>query len=307
MLRTFLLCALMAVGNGSAFGGVEAELARGAAALRRGQAAEALQAFQAALQLDPDSWAAHEGMGRAWRARGDLEAAQRELRTALSGAPTGASVAAHLADLIPLLPDGPRREAWTWLGEHATTSLSIQLKVAGEARRAGDLVTAGEALNRALALDPGNLQARVDRIRLARDSLDYQRAEELALKFILDHPRYAETHVQLGRIYQLQHCWEDAAQQYQRALGLQPEHAIALRRLAEIQMKERDLEGAVKLLRRALVVEPDQFQAHYLLGQVYYRLGDQAAAAREMALFRDIKNAKRAHTRLAGGAAMEDD
>lgn len=307
MLRTFLLCALMAVGNGSAFGGVEAELARGAAALRRGQAAEALQAFQAALQLDPDSWAAHEGMGRAWRARGDLEAAQRELRTALSGAPAGASVAAHLADLIPLLPDGPRREAWTWLGEHATTSLSIQLKVAGEARRAGDLVTAGEALNRALALDPGNLQARVDRIRLARDSLDYQRAEELALKFIQDHPRYAETHVQLGRIYQMQHRWEDAAQQYQRALGLQPEHAIALRRLAEIQMKERDLEGAVKLLRRALVVEPDQFQAHYLLGQAYFRLGDQAAAAREMALFRDIKNAKRAHTRLAGGAAMEDD
>ncbi len=304
-MKVLLLWALMAAG---AVGGeVDAQLARGASALRRGNVVEAMKAFQAALQLDPDSWAAHEGMGRAWRASGDLEAAQRELRLALSSAHAGASAADHLADLIPLLPDEQRREAWAWLGAHATASLSIQLKVAGEARQAGDLVTAGEALNRALALDPSHLQARVDQIRVARDALDYPRAEELALAFIRDHPRYAETHVQLGRIYQLQHRPKDAARQYERALELQPEHPTALHRFAEIKMKDGDLEGAVKLLLRALLVAPDQYQAHYLLGQAYYRLGDQDAAHREMATFRRIKDAQRAHTRLAGGAAMEND
>lgn len=304
-MRVFLLWALLAAG--AAGGDLDAQLARGASALRRGNMVEAMKAFQAALQLDPDSWVAHEGMGRAWRAGGDLEAAQRELRLAVSTAPAGASAAEHLADLVPLLPDEQRREAWAWLGAHAMASLSIQLKVAGEAREAGDLVTAGEALNRALVLEPGNLRARVEQIRVARDALDYPRAEELALAFIRDHPRYAETHVQLGRIYQLQHRPEDARRQYETALERQPEHPTALRRFAEIKMREGDLEGAVKLLRRALEVAPDQYQAHYLLGQAYTRLGDQGAADRHMATFRKIKDAKRAHTRLAGGAAMEDD
>jgi tetratricopeptide (TPR) repeat protein len=304
-MRVFLLLALMAAATGG--GDVDAQLTRGASALRRGDALEALNAFRVALQLDPDSWTAHEGMGRAWRASGDLEAAQRELRLAVTQAPAGASAADHLADLIPLLADGQRQEAWAWLGAHATAKLSIQLKVAGESRQAGDLVTAAEALNRALALDPGNLRVRIDQIRLERDALDYSRAEELALAFIRDHPRYAETHVQLGRIYQLQHRPEDAARHYVMALELEPEHSTALHRFAEIKMSEGDLEGAVKLLRRALVVAPDRYQAHYLLGQAYYRLGDPDAAAREMAEFRKIKDARRAHTRLAGGAAMEDD
>jgi len=305
MLKAFLLSALMAAATGG--GDVDAQLAKGGAALRAGQVVEAMSAFRAALKLDPNSWAAHEGMGRAWRASGDLKAAQRELRQALSNAPAGASAAGHLADLIPLLPDGERREAWAWLGAHATETLSVQLKVVAEARRAGDLVTAGEALGRAVALDPGNLRARVDQILLARDALDYSRAEELALAFIRDHPRYAETHVQLGRIYQLQHRLEDATRQYEKALELQPEHPTALRRFAEVKMKEGDMEGAVKLLRRALVVAPDQYQAHYVLGQAYYRMGDREAAAREMDAFRKIKDAKRAHARLSGGAAMEDD
>ncbi len=304
-MRVLLLLALMAAGAGG--GEVDAQLARGASALRRGDVVDAMKAFQAALQLDPDSWEAHEGLGQAWRASGDLQAAQRELRLALSSAHAGASAAGHLADLIPLLPDEQRREAWTWLGAHATASLAIQLKVAGEARRAGDLVTVGEALNRALALDPSHLRARVEQIRLARDALNYPRAEELALAFIRDHPRYAETHVQLGRIYQLQRRREDAARHYATALELEPEHSTALRRFAEIKMRDGDLEGAVKMLRRALEVAPDQFQVHYLLGQAYYRLGDQGAADRHMATFRKIKDARRAHTRLAGGAVMEDD
>jgi tetratricopeptide (TPR) repeat protein len=304
-IQMVLLWILMA--SGAAAGELDAQLARGASALRQGDAVTALKAFQAVLQQAPNSWAAHEGMGRAWRVGGDLEAAQRELRLAVSLAPATASAPGHLADLIPLLPEEQRREAWAWLGEHAPQSFSIQMKVAGEAQLAGDLATAGQALSRALVLDPGNLRARVDQIRVARDALDYARAEVLAQAFIRDHPRYAETHVQLGRIYQLQNRLEDAARHYQKALQLDPEHPTALHRFAEIKMKEGDLPGAVKLLRTAVVVAPDHYQAHYLLGQAYSRLGDRDAAAREMAEFRRIKDAKRAHTRLSGGAAMVED
>ena len=43
------------------------------------------------------------------------------------------------------------------------------------------------------------------------------------------------------------------------------------------------------MLQQAVVVAPDQYQAHYLLGQAYYRLGEEDAAAKEMAMFRKIK------------------
>jgi tetratricopeptide (TPR) repeat protein len=305
-MALFLMVALLAAG--AAGESVDVYLQRGEQALRDGDAVAARGAFQAARELEPQSWQAHDGLGRAWRAAGDLEAAQRELRTAVALAPPGSSPARHFVDLIALLPEGEaRREAWRWIGEHAAGDLNIQLQVARAARLSGDMVTAEQALARALSLDPGSLQARVDQIRVARDSLDYARAEALAKAFIRDFPRYAETHAQLGRIYQLQDRSDDAVREYEKALQMEPDHVTALHRLGEIKMRQGDLEAAAKLLKLAVMVAPDHYPAHYVLGQVYYRMGDREAGARELAIFRRIKDAKRAHTRLAGGAAMEDD
>lgn len=283
-------------------------VARGEAALQSGDLVAAMRAFQAALETDTGDWRVHDGMGRTWRAAGDLEAAQRELRKAVTLAPDGAPAAMHLADLIAVLPDRrARRDGWAWIAEQVTGSLEVWLRVAREARRFGDLGVAGVALERALVLDPQNMQVHIEQIRVSRDSLDFARAEELAAGFIRRHPQYAETYVQLGRIYQLQDRLAEASTHYEKGLELDPEHTTALYRLGEIKMKQGDLAAATKLLRKAVVVAGDHYQAHYLLGRVYLLLGDREAAARELAIFQRIKDAQRAHTRLAGGASMELD
>ena len=56
-----------------------------------------------------------------------------------------------------------------------------------------------------------------------------------------------------------------------------------------------------------MAVAPERYQVHYLLGKVYLRKGDKEAAARELEIFRRMKDELRAHTRLAGGAAMGPD
>ncbi len=281
---------------------------QGETALQAGDLVAAMQAFQAALEQDPDGWEIHDAMGRAWRSAGDLEASQREFRRAVTLAPSGARSATHLADLVAVLPGRrERREGWAWLANHVTDSLEVQLRVAREARRSGDLGVARVALGYALALEPDNMQACIEQIRVSRDSLDYASAEKLAKEFIRLHPRYAETYVQLGRIYQVQDRIAEASVRYQSGLELDPEHATALYRLGEIKMKQGDLEAARKLLRKAVVVASDHYQAHYLLGKVYLRLGDRDAGMRELEIFQRIKDAQRAQTRLAGGASMEPD
>jgi tetratricopeptide (TPR) repeat protein len=200
-----------------------------------------------------------------------------------------------------------RREAWSWLGQNAAASSGIQLRVAREARRSGDLLTARAALDRAVASDPHGMEVFIEQIRLHRDALDYGRAEELARAFIRRHPRYPDTHLQLGRIYQVQDRLDEAAGQYEQALRLDADHPTALHRLGEVRMVQGDLEAAAVLLERSAARAPDRYQAHYLLGQVYLRQGKREDAVRELETFRRLKDDLRAHARLSGGAAMEED
>jgi tetratricopeptide (TPR) repeat protein len=283
-------------------------LRRGEEALRSGDVVAAIKAFRGARESSPDAWEAHDGLGRAWRAAGDLEAAQRQLQRAVERAAGNATPALHLLELLPVLPDLEiRRHGFRWLAENGATDAKVQLPVARESRRAGDLETAAVALHRLLAAEPDHREARIEQILVVRDSLDYLRAEQLALGLMERHPGYAQTYAQLGRIYRMQDRLPQAAAQLERALELAPDSARAMTWLGEIRMAQGRLDDAVTLLRAAVNVAPDRYQAHYILGQAYLRQGDGEAAAKELQIFRELKDALRAQTRLAGGAAMEDD
>jgi len=278
------------------------------AALRAGDLIGAMRAFRGVLAADPDSWRARDGIGRTFRAGSDLESAERELRRAVELAPPNAPPAEHLADLLLSLPNAAHRaEGLAWLGEHAADSGAIQMLVARACRREGDFVTARAALARARTLMPESEEAMGEEILLHRDALEYERAEALALEFIERYPTYHRTHVQLARIYRLQDRLDEAIVQYRLALDLSPEEPTALTRLGEIYLDRRELDQARPLLERAIMVAPKLYPAHYLLARVHLLQGDREAATREMQTFRELKDAMRAHTRLAGGAAMVDE
>lgn len=65
---------------------------------------------------------------------------------------------------------------------------------------------------------------------------------------------------------------EDAEQHYRKALGLEPDHAIALCYLGLLNAQHQQLEAAAALLRRAIASDPELAEAHHHLGTVLLRL-----------------------------------
>jgi Tfp pilus assembly protein PilF len=68
-----------------------------------------------------------------------------------------------------------------------------------------------------------------------------------------------------------------------------PRDRVVQNQLARIHFLNRNYKGAVEHARKVLGVDPEDVQAHYTLMLAYRGLGDNAAAAREQALFARFK------------------
>jgi tetratricopeptide (TPR) repeat protein len=67
---------------------------------------------------------------------------------------------------------------------------------------------------------------------------------------------------------------DEAIGYFQKALGLSPEHAVALQNLGNAYRQKRDWDAARKTLERALGLNPEDPEANYGLGMVYAQLND---------------------------------
>jgi len=65
---------------------------------------------------------------------------------------------------------------------------------------------------------------------------------------------------------------------FQKALALNPEHAVALQNLGNAYRQKKDWDAARKTLEHALALSPDDAEANYGLGMVYAQLNDTSRA-----------------------------
>jgi len=70
---------------------------------------------------------------------------------------------------------------------------------------------------------------------------------------------------------------EAAEREFDEALGIFPDHALALRGKAHARLAADDIQGAVVLCKR----EPRSADAAQMLGDLYTLLGDEGAARKE--------------------------
>lgn len=85
----------------------------------------------------------------------------------------------------------------------------------------------------------------------------------------------------LGRLYQSNSQFEQAAPCYQRALELQPDDVPTHIHLAEVYREMGRNDGAKPLLERALRLDPNTAAAHFLLGQLADEADDPAQAIQQ--------------------------
>lgn len=190
-----------------------------------------------------------------------------------------------------------------------------------------------EALERAVELDPDLLKARLRLGRayydLNRHDLALEQFEAIARK----NPRYPWIHSSRAVVYMNAGAVDSAVRALQAELRNYPDHHSARLELGEallkagdtaravehlVRLKEEDvsptdrvalnhslskayrdlgqLEKALAASRRALELDPDFPDGHYLLAQLYEQTGQAELARRQMDTFRRVQQEKRQRT-----------
>ncbi|CDX29043.1 conserved exported hypothetical protein [Mesorhizobium plurifarium] len=115
---------------------------------------------------------------------------------------------------------------------------------------------AGQFFDRALAIKPGLLDARLGKVRLAIWQGDTPRARLAVDGVLATAPDNVEALDLDGRIALLEADYTRAGQSFRRALALEPRNAEALVGIGDVRRAEGDDEAARQAYSQALAIEP---------------------------------------------------
>jgi len=126
---------------------------------------------------------------------------------------------------------------------------------------------------------PAVAQAGYDRALSAMRAEDWLRAESELGPLSHDYPAYLGPQLNLAIVYRHENRPTDARAALDRALAIDPKHAIANNELGILLRETGKFEEAERAYRRALETDPSYALAHYNLGvllDVYLRRGAEA-------------------------------
>lgn len=183
-----------------ASGDAEAFMLLGRAYFYAEMDAKALDAFEAALALDPSLSRAHFFSGLIQRYAGDLESSEQSFRSAIA-------------------LDGTHDEAFLELGR------TLQGK--------GDPGAASEAYRSALAIDPNNLHANFHLATIYAEAGDTAGAEKHYLMVIEQRPDDVDVNYNLGQLYQSSGQHRLAIERFEKVVQQTPNEWQAIAKLVQ--------------------------------------------------------------------------
>jgi tetratricopeptide (TPR) repeat protein len=220
-------------------------IARGDEALRDGQTFPAIEAYSGALALRPDSMLAYLRRAETYRrrgdtARGDLEAAARDLRNAASLDPAAPRPVEELGDVLYHLQRYDRAaETYERVLRLDDRAARVAYKLALARYRAGRLDEATAAARTAIALDA----------------------------------RAADTHYLLGLCFRQRHQLIDAQRALERAVQLSPAMIPAREELADVYAALNRRGDEVEQLRLIAALDRDHVERRVAVGLAQARGG----------------------------------
>jgi len=242
--------------------------------VNQGRLDKALERFQEALALEPESAAFHAGLGNALYKKGLEDEAIIQYQKALEIDPDYAEAHNNLGN--SLLQIGRAKEAIT----HFQRALEIRPDYAEAHNNLGySLLQAGrvdEAIiqyQKALVLQPESANfhnslgnALVQKGHIDEAIIQYQKALVIRPDLADAHNNLGNSLLQIGRV-------DEAIVQYQKALALEPESA-ALHDSLGNALSQKGLEDeAIIQYQKALEIDPDSAEAHNNLGCSLCQIG----------------------------------
>jgi tetratricopeptide (TPR) repeat protein len=116
----------------------------------------------------------------------------------------------------------------------------------------------------------------------AQTPAQFERADEFAARLELRYRAQPEVQYFRGTLYEFEGKKEEAERAYRKELKISPTHVPSLIALAAIDLEKADVAEAGELARQAAGDDPNNAEAHHLLGRVFLANGDLRASAREL-------------------------
>ncbi len=142
-----------------------------------------------------------------------------------------------------------------------------------------DVNGAEQSVRKALSIDPNNSDAIFQLGELQQQKGSFDEAKASFERLVQKNPRDPRPFALLGMVAEAQHDWQRAEQQYQKAVGLQPDNAIAATNLAYLMLQHGgDLDMALSFAQTARRAMPDSPKTADTLASVYLRKGNYQLA-----------------------------
>jgi tetratricopeptide (TPR) repeat protein len=215
------------------------------ALLEKGDHKSAAEEFRIVLIRKPDLLAAHNGLASALRETGQLDAAQSEFRAALKIDPLSVDA---LSGLTKILIEQKRYSAAIQCLQDAPADNGLQLNLAIAYSKNGDK----------------------------------DQAIAILSSLVKSQPDLALAHFNLASVYAQQNRFREAADEYGKALGLDPSNDVARVSLVKALTILSQYSEALPLIEDHARRHPKDFEGHKLLGIVYRGLGRDAEAEAEL-------------------------
>jgi tetratricopeptide (TPR) repeat protein len=105
-------------------------------------------------------------------------------------------------------------------------------------------------------------------IYLAQQPHDFERAQQFAARLESRYPNEPGVHYFRGYLFAFSNETEEAEREDREELRISPAHVPAMIALAQIDLKKNELTEADALARKAVDLEPENGEAHHILGRV---------------------------------------
>ena len=156
----------------------------------------------------------------------------------------------------------------------------------------GDRLAAVEELDAAVAINPGYVEALLNRALVLSDLGRYEEAQESLQAAARSEresggrtgmpamaaARIANAHAAVGDLYASVGAWESAEREYRMALELRSMFADIRHKAARCRLELGDLDGAIEELENIRASAPGYVPAALDLGLAYYRRGEHDKA-----------------------------
>jgi tetratricopeptide (TPR) repeat protein len=153
----------------------------------------------------------------------------------------------------------------------------------------GDLKGAEAAFLKVTEMEPGYADGWVNVARARLQEGNMTGAETMLRKALEINGELAKTHFFLGTVLKSLGRYDEAVSHLKTATSKYPRDRVVLNQLGRVLFLQRQFAPAIEALKRVLLIDPEDLQAHYNLMLSYRGVGETSLAAREEALYLRFK------------------